>query len=104
MSDPRVQKFVEGDVETELLDLSGGAAGAVDADEIMRKMGGRAGTYTETRPDGTTVTYEMDVEEWTEEEDEVEVEVGARAGKRRRGGGERRKNWGSQPPLSLSLF
>ena len=27
----------------------------------------KAGTFTETRPDGTVVTYEMEVEEFEEE-------------------------------------
>ena len=55
--------IVEGDVTTEITDLSGGAAGDLDTEAIMAKMGGKAGTYTEVRPDGTTVTYEIDVEE-----------------------------------------
>ena len=33
-------------------------------EEIMAKMGGGAGSYTEVRPDGTKVTYELDVEEF----------------------------------------
>ena len=63
--------IVDGDVTTEIMDLSGGVAGDLDTEAILAKMGGKAGSYTETRPDGTTVTYEVDLEE---EEIEYEVE------------------------------
>ena len=49
---------------TEILDLGGMDAGDVDAEAILAKMGGQAGSYTETLPDGTTVTYEVDMEEF----------------------------------------
>ena len=62
--------FKEGNVTTELFDLSDGAAGDLDPEAILAKMGGGAGSYTETRPDGTKVTYEVDVEEF---EEEIEV-------------------------------
>ena len=54
-----------GNVTTEIMDLSDGLIeGSMDADALMAKMGGQAGTFTETLPDGTVVTYEMDVEEF----------------------------------------
>lgn len=52
---------------TEITDMTGGLGGSMSADELMAKMGGKAGTFTETRADGTVVTYEMDVEEFEEE-------------------------------------
>ncbi len=45
-------------------DMSSGAAGDIDTDAILAKMGGKGGSYTEVKPDGTTVTYEVDVEEF----------------------------------------
>lgn len=55
----------EGHVTTEILDETGGTVdGALDAEALMAKMGGKAGTYEETLPDGTVVTYELDVEEF----------------------------------------
>ena len=57
----------EGNVTTEITDMTGGIGGSMTADELMAKMGGRAGTFTEVKPDGTVVTYEMEVEEFTEE-------------------------------------
>ena len=54
----------EGNVTTEIMDLTGGLGGNINAEEIMAKMGGGGGSYTETRADGTTVTYELDVEEF----------------------------------------
>jgi len=65
--------LVEGDVTTEIEDLSGGLAGKLNTDELLAKAGSAGGTWTETRPDGTTVTYEVDVEE---EEEEFEVMEG----------------------------
>ena len=55
---------VDGNVTTEIVDMTGGVTGAMSADDLMKKMGGKAGTYTETKPDGTVVTYELDVEEF----------------------------------------
>ena len=49
---------------TEIVDLGGMDAGDVDTEAILAKMGGQAGSYTETLPDGTTVTYEVDMEEF----------------------------------------
>ncbi len=57
----------EGNVTTEITDMTGGLGGTMDADALMAKMGGKAGTFTETKPDGTVVTYEMEVEEFEEE-------------------------------------
>ncbi len=62
MSAP-TKKIVEGNVTTEIFDLSDGQAGTIDPETILEKMGGQAGSYTEVRPDGTRVTYEVDVEE-----------------------------------------
>jgi len=56
----------------EIEDLSGGLAGDLDAQALLAKAGGKAKTWTETRPDGTKVTYEVDVEE---EEEIIEVSV-----------------------------
>ena len=67
MSGP-TKKIVDGNVTTEVFDLSGGHAGDIDTDAILERMGGQGGSYTEVRPDGTRVTYEVDVEE-----EEVEV-------------------------------
>ena len=61
-----VKTTVEGDVTTEIMDMSGGVAGDLDTDAILAKMGGQGGSYTETLPDGTQVTYEVDVEEVSE--------------------------------------
>ena len=58
------QTIVEGDVTTEIVDVSGMDLKDIDTADIMAKMGGKAGSFTETRPDGTTVTYEIDVEEF----------------------------------------
>lgn len=67
MSNPS-KKIVEGNVTTEIFDLSDGQAGDIDTEAILQRMGGQGGSYTEVRPDGTRVTYEIDVEE-----EEVEV-------------------------------
>ncbi len=50
-------------VTTEVTEISGMDPSEVDPDDILAKMGGKAGTYTEVRADGTTVTYEVDMEE-----------------------------------------
>lgn len=65
-----------GNVTTEIMDLSGGLIeSSMDADSLMAKMGGKSGTLTETLPDGTVVTYEMDVEEFEEYESGEEMEM-----------------------------
>lgn len=56
--------YVDGDVTTEIVDVSGTSLEDIDTDDILARMGGKAGSYTEVRPDGTTVTYEVDVEEF----------------------------------------
>ena len=70
MSGP-TKKIVEGNVTTEIFDLSEGQAGDIDTEAIMQRMGGQGGSFTEVRPDGTRVTYEIDVEE-----EEIEVRMG----------------------------
>lgn len=67
MSSGKKTVFEEGNVTTEILDLSEGIAGSIDTDSILQRTGGGAGSYTEVRPDGTKVTYEVDVEEFEEE-------------------------------------
>lgn len=69
MSGHPTKKIVDGNVTTEVFDLSGGQAGSIDPDDILERIGGQGGSYTETRPDGTKVTYEVDVEEYEEEEE-----------------------------------
>lgn len=64
---PPSKRFVEGNTTTEIFDLSEGQAGDIDADAILQRTGGQGGSYTEVRPDGTRVTYEVDVEEEEEE-------------------------------------
>ncbi len=55
--------YADMEEEVFLTEVSGMDAGDVDTQEILQRMGGKAGTFTEVRPDGTTVTYEVDVEE-----------------------------------------
>jgi len=54
---------VREEVFTEVTEVSGMDPQDVDTAAILAKMGGKAGTFTETLPDGTTVTYEIDMEE-----------------------------------------
>ena len=75
MSGKPTKKIIDGNVTTEVFDLSGGEAGNIDPDKIMERIGGEGGSYTEVRPDGTRVTYEVDVEEYEEDDDDFEVDV-----------------------------
>jgi len=57
------QVIKEGNVTTTILDLTNGVGGR-SAEEILALTGGgKTREYTETRPDGSTVTYTIDVEE-----------------------------------------
>jgi len=64
----------EGNVTTTVVDMTNGVGGR-SAEEILALTGGgKTREYTETRPDGSTVTYTIDVEE-EEYEEEVEMEI-----------------------------
>jgi len=57
----------KGNVTTTIVDMTNGLGGR-SAEEILALTGGgKTREYTETRPDGSTVTYTIDEEE--EEED-----------------------------------
>jgi len=53
----------EGNVTTEILDLTNGIGGKSAEEILSLTNGGSVREYTETRPDGSTVTYTIDVEE-----------------------------------------
>ena len=55
--------IVDGNVTTEIIEMSGDM-GDLSTEEILAKMGGKAGTFFEVREDGTKVTYEVDMEEF----------------------------------------
>ena len=46
----------EGNVTTEIVDLTGGL-GNLSIDEVLARTGGKAGEIVEIQPDGSKVTY-----------------------------------------------
>lgn len=50
----------------EIVDLTEGI-GDLSMDQVLDRVGGEKGTYTVTNPDGSKVTYTVDVEESEEE-------------------------------------
>ena len=59
---PVVKTITEGNVTTEIVDLTEGK-GHLSTDEILNKTGGKAGQHVEVGPDGKTYTYSVEVEE-----------------------------------------
>ena len=59
---PVVKTVTEGNVTTEIIDLTEGK-GHLSTDEILAKTGGKAGEHVEVGPDGKTYTYSVEVEE-----------------------------------------
>ena len=59
---PVVKTVKEGNVTTEIIDMTGGK-GHLSTDEILAKTGGKGGEYSEVGPDGKTYTYSVEVEE-----------------------------------------
>ena len=59
---PVVKTVKEGNVTTEIVDMTGGK-GHLSTDEILAKTGGQAGQHMEVGPDGKTYTYSVEVEE-----------------------------------------
>jgi len=64
----------EGNVTTTVVDMTNGVGGRTAEEILALTGGGKTREYTETRPDGSTVTYTIDVEE-EEYEEEVEMEI-----------------------------
>ena len=61
---PVVKTIKEGNVTTEIIDMTEGK-GHLSTDEILSRTGGKGGQYTEVGPDGKTYTYSVEVEEVT---------------------------------------
>ncbi len=59
---PVVKTIQEGNVTTEIIDMTDGV-GNLSTDEILAKTGGMAGEHVEIGPDGTKYTYSVEVEE-----------------------------------------
>ena len=59
---PVVKTVQEGNVTTEIVDMTGGK-GHLSTDEILARTGGQAGQHMEVGPDGKTYTYSVEVEE-----------------------------------------
>ena len=59
---PVVKTVKEGNVTTEIVDMTGGK-GHLSTDEILARTGGQAGQHMEVGPDGKTYTYSVEVEE-----------------------------------------
>ena len=53
---PLVKTIEEGNVTTEIIDLTDGL-GNLSPDEVLARTGGGAGQVTVTQPDGSKVTY-----------------------------------------------
>lgn len=59
---PVVKTIKEGNVTTEIVDMTDGK-GHLSTDEILARTGGKAGEHVEVGPDGKTYTYSVEVEE-----------------------------------------